>query len=231
MRPCGVASGDVHFVIMGCGRVGATLAQTLEGDGHSVAVIDQNPEAFRRLDPEFNGKKVTGVGFDRGTLQQAGIEDAYAFAAVSDGDNSNIIAARVVRETYGVENVVARIADSGRAEVYRRLGIPTVAPVPWTAAEIMGRLLPGSSEDLYTDRDSGVTLRRLRVNEAWIGRPYAELEAAAAARVAYVTRFGASLLPTPDTLVQDGDDVFVVLLAGTERKAEKVFARPPGTAS
>lgn len=216
---------------MGCGRTGATLAAEFESRGHSVAVIDMRADAFRRLPSDFQGQKITGVGFDRDTLAAAGVEDAYGFAAVSDGDNSNILAARVVRETYGVENVVARIADSGRAEVYRRLGIPTVAPVPWTAAEIMGRLLPGSSEDLYTDRDSGVTLRRLRVNEAWIGRPYAELEAAAAARVAYVTRFGASLLPTPDTLVQDGDDVFVVLLAGTERKAEKVFARPPGTAS
>ncbi len=216
---------------MGCGRTGATLAAEFESRGHSVAVIDMRADAFRRLPSDFQGQKITGVGFDRDTLAAAGVEEAYGFAAVSDGDNSNILAARVVRETYGVENVVARIADSGRAEVYRRLGIPTVAPVPWTAAEIMGRLLPGSSEDLYTDRDSGVTLRRLRVNEAWIGRPYAELEAAAAARVAYVTRFGASLLPTPDTLVQDGDDVFVVLLAGTERKAEKVFARPPGTAS
>lgn len=216
---------------MGCGRTGATLAAEFESRGHSVAVIDMRADAFRRLPSDFQGQKITGVGFDRDTLAAAGVEDAYGFAAVSDGDNSNILAARVVRETYGVENVVARIADSGRAEVYRRLGIPTVAPVLWTAAEIMGRLLPGSSEDLYTDRDSGVTLRRLRVNEAWIGRPYAELEAAAAARVAYVTRFGASLLPTPDTLVQDGDDVFVVLLAGTERKAEKVFARPPGTAS
>lgn len=216
---------------MGCGRTGATLAAEFESRGHSVAVIDMRADAFRRLPSDFQGQKITGVGFDRDTLAAAGVEEAYGFAAVSDGDNSNILAARVVRETYGVENVVARIADSGRAEVYRRLGIPTVAPVPWTAAEIMGRLRPGSSEDLYTDRDSGVTLRRLRVNEAWIGRPYAELEAAAAARVAYVTRFGASLLPTPDTLVQDGDDVFVVLLAGTERKAEKVFARPPGTAS
>lgn len=216
---------------MGCGRTGATLAAEFESRGHSVAVIDMRADAFRRLPSDFQGQKITGVGFDRDTLAAAGVEEAYGFAAVSDGDNSNILAARVVRETYGVENVVARIADSGRAEVYRRLGIPTVAPVPWTAAEIMGRLLPGSSEDLYTDRDSGVTLRRLRVNEAWIGRSYAELEAAAAARVAYVTRFGASLLPTPDTLVQDGDDVFVVLLAGTERKAEKVFARPPGTAS
>ena len=118
---------------MGCGRVGSSLAEQLEDQGHSVAVVDQNPEAFRRLPADFEGRRVTGLGFDRDALTQAGIEDAYAFAAVSSGDNSNIIAARVVRETFGVPNVVARIYDPRRAEVYQRLGIPTVATVRWTA--------------------------------------------------------------------------------------------------
>ena len=120
----------MHFVIMGCGRVGSTLAQSLEDHGHTVAVIDQNPDAFRRLGAGFDGRRVTGLGFDRDTLREAGIEEAVAFAAVSSGDNSNILAARVARETFGVENVVARIYDPGRAEVYQRLGIPTVATVP-----------------------------------------------------------------------------------------------------
>ncbi|GMA33919.1 hypothetical protein GCM10025876_01230 [Demequina litorisediminis] len=128
----GIAWGLVHIVIMGCGRTGAALAGQFESRGHSVAVIDRVGDAFRRLPADFQGQRITGIGFDRETLVSAGVEDAYAFAAVSSGDNSNILAARVVRETYGVENVVARIADPGRAEVYRRLGIPTVAPVPWT---------------------------------------------------------------------------------------------------
>ena len=115
---------------MGCGRVGSSLAAELEAAGHSVALIDQSREAFRRLGPDFKGRTVTGVGFDRDTLVEAGIETASAFAAVSNGDNSNIIAARVAREVFGVSNVVARIYDSGRAEIYQRLGIPTVAPVP-----------------------------------------------------------------------------------------------------
>jgi trk system potassium uptake protein TrkA len=115
-----------HFVIMGCGRVGATLAHTLEDAGHSVAIIDQDDRAFRRLRSGFTGRKVTGVGFDRDTLKQAGVADAYAFAAVSSGDNSNILATRVARETFHVPHVVARIYDPGRAEIYLRLGIPTV---------------------------------------------------------------------------------------------------------
>jgi trk system potassium uptake protein len=130
----------VHIVIMGCGRVGSALAQTLEQQGHTVAVVDQDPTAFRRLGAGFGGRRVTGVGFDQDTLREAGIEDAGAFAAVSSGDNSNIIAARVAREMFGVENVAARIYDPKRAEVYQRLGIPTVATVRWTADQMLRRL-------------------------------------------------------------------------------------------
>ena len=99
---------------MGCGRVGSSLASELEAAGHSVAIIDQSREAFRRLGPDFKGRTVAGVGFDRDTLLEAGIETADAFAAVSNGDNSNILAARVARETYGVANVVARIRSRTR---------------------------------------------------------------------------------------------------------------------
>jgi trk system potassium uptake protein TrkA len=132
----------VHFVIMGCGRVGASLARAIERAGHEVAVIDQDESSFRRLGTTFEGRTVTGVGFDRDTLRAAGIENAYAFAAVSSGDNSNILAARVAREKYGVEHVVARIYDPGRAEIYQRLGIPTVATVKWTSDQMVRRLLP-----------------------------------------------------------------------------------------
>ena len=162
---------------MGCGRTGATLAGEFEARGHTVAIIDLVADAFRRLPNGFQGQRITGVGFDRDTLVAAGVEQAYAFAAVSDGDNSNIIAARVVRETYGVENVVARIADPGRAAVYRRLGIPTVAPVPWTATQIVTRLLPGGAENLYEDTSTGLVLRRLRFADSWVGRPVLDVEA------------------------------------------------------
>src|SRR5690606_13298200 len=109
--------GSMHIVIMGCGRVGSTLAHILEDNGHSVAIIDRDPQAFRRLRAEFRGLRVTGVGFDRDVLMEAGIESASAYVAVSNGDNSNIISARVARETFGVDNVVARIYDPRRAEV------------------------------------------------------------------------------------------------------------------
>ena len=212
---------------MGCGRTGATLASEFESRGHSVAIIDVRADAFRRLPSDFKGQKITGLGFDRETLTSAGVEDAYAFAAVSDGDNSNILAARVVRETYGVENVVARISDSGRAEVFRRMGIPTVAPVPWTAAQIVTKLLPGASGTEFEDADAGIVMRRVPFNQGWVGHRYAELEEATGTRVAYVTRFGEALLPTRDTVLQAEDDVHVILATATERAAVKSFGHPP----
>ena len=103
---------------MGCGRVGAALALSLSAIGHSVAIIDQDAEAFRKLPEDFPGQQITGVGFDRDVLARANIDDAAGFAAVSSGDNANIIAARVARETFGLTNVVARVYDPTRAIIY-----------------------------------------------------------------------------------------------------------------
>jgi trk system potassium uptake protein TrkA len=218
----------VHFVIMGCGRVGATLAQSLEASGHSVAVVDQNPDAFRRLPGEFTGKKVTGMGFDRDTLVQAGIEDAYAFAAVSDGDNSNILSARVVRETFGVEKVVARIYDPQRAEIYQRLGIPTVATVKWTSDQMLRRLLPQGHVPEFTDPSGKVVIAEMPVATAWVGRRVSEIEHAVGGRLAYVTRLGEGMLPKPDTVYQEGDLLHIALRREDLATAERVLdAAPP----
>lgn len=212
---------------MGCGRVGATLAQSLEHRGHSVAVIDQNADAFRRLDAEFSGKRVTGMGFDRETLAQAGVEDAFAFAAVSDGDNSNILAARVVRETYGVSNVVARIYDPHRAEIYQRLGIPTVATVRWTADQVLRRMLPMGATDEYRDASGQIVMAQVDVHPAWVGRLLASLEAATGARIAYLTRYGEGFLPTPETVLQENDVVHLLLQATELTKVERIATHVP----
>ena len=210
---------------MGCGRVGATLARSLENQGHDVAVVDTNTAAFRRLGNSFEGKKVTGLGFDRDTLIEAGIEQAYAFAAVSNGDNSNILAARVARETYGVEHVVARIYDPGRAEIYQRLGIPTVGTVRWTSDQMLRRLLPQGSVPEHTDPSGHVVIADVPINPAWVGRRISELESTSGARVAYVTRLGDGILPIADTVYQDGDLVHVIttrdLLATVEQALDE----------
>jgi trk system potassium uptake protein len=217
----------VHFVIMGCGRTGSTLAQMVEDRGHTVAVIDQNPDAFRRLGPHFEGRRVVGAGFDRETLAEAGISEAYAFAAVSSGDNSNIIAARVARETFGVSNVVARIYDPGRAEVYQRLGIPTVATVRWTADQMARRLLPAGAAPKHRDESGALLLAEVHVDLAWVGHRMTELEAASGCRVAYLTRLGDGLIPGPDTVYQEGDLVHVMLREAEAARVESVLTTPP----
>jgi trk system potassium uptake protein TrkA len=212
---------------MGCGRSGATLAQMVEERGHTVAVVDQNPDAFRRLGGQFEGRRVTGLGFDRDTLIEAGIQDAYAFAAVSSGDNSNILAARVARETFGVHNVVARIYDAGRAEVYQRLGIPTVATVRWTADQVIRRLLPSGAAPEYRDPSGTLLLAEVHVHLGWVGRRMSALEEASGARVAYLTRLGDGMIPRVDTVYQEGDLVHVILRETQAARVESVLAAPP----
>ena len=214
---------------MGCGRVGASLARALERAGHEVAIIDQDELAFRRLGTEFEGRRVVGVGFDRDTLRQAGIENAYAFAAVSSGDNSNILAARVAREKFGVENVVARIYDPGRAEIYQRLGIPTVATVKWTSDQVLRRLLPQGHVPEFTDPSGRVVIAEMPIHEGWVGHRLFDLEAAAGGRVAYLSRLGEGLIPRADTVYQDGDLVHLALDRGRLAEAERVLDAAPST--
>jgi trk system potassium uptake protein len=218
----------MHIVIMGCGRVGSTLAHILEDQGHSVAVIDQDAEAFRKLRPGFHGGKVTGIGFDRDVLVQAGIEKAGAFAAVSSGDNSNVIAARVVRESFGVQRVAARIYDPRRAEVYQRLGIPTVATVRWTADQMLRRLLPEGAATLWRDPTGAVVLAELSCCDEWLGEKVSTLETAAVTRVAFISRLGEALIPGPGTVLQQGDVIHIIAKEADIEQIASVFARPAG---
>lgn len=217
----------MHVVIMGCGRVGAELAQALEQQGHTVAVVDQDPTAFRRLGSGFGGRRVTGVGFDQDTLREAGIEEAGAFAAVSSGDNSNIIAARVAREMFDIEHVAARIYDPKRAEVYQRLGIPTVATVRWTADQMLRRLLPSGAEPLWRDPSGGVQLAEVHTSSRWVGHRVSRLQEEAGVRVAFLTRVGEAMLPTSETVLQEGDLVHVMMRCDQMDQVEATFSRGP----
>ena len=217
----------MHIVIMGCGRVGAMLATGLEKRGHSVAVIDSNAEAFRRLGEGFKGVTVEGVGFDREVLEAAGIRKAGGFAAVSSGDNSNILAARVVREIYRVENVVARIYDQGRAAVYERLGIPTVATVKWTVLEVLRRLLPEGSMPVWRDPTGDAKLLQMHVHNGWVGRRISELSQAADCPIPFVLRVGRGIVPDRDTIDQDGDLIYVACMTEKIDDTESLFAHPP----
>jgi trk system potassium uptake protein TrkA len=214
----------VHIVIMGCGRVGSTLAHILEDQGHSVAIIDQDADAFRRLRSGFKGRKVTGIGFDQDVLIEAGIQEAEAFAAVSSGDNSNVIAARVARESFGVERVAARIYDPRRAEVYQRLGIPTVATVRWTADQMLRRLLPEGTESLWRDPTGAVVLAEVAFDPAWVGEKVQAIEDSVRGRVAYIARLGEAMMPGPGTVLQEGDVLNVIAVESELGRIEAALA-------
>ncbi|MBP1158439.1 trk system potassium uptake protein TrkA [Rhodococcus sp. PvR099] len=217
----------VYVVVMGCGRVGSALAAGLNRIGHEVAIIDRDPDAFRRLDPGFTGHRIVGMGFDRDVLLKAGIERAEAFAAVSSGDNSNIISARVARENFGVSRVVARIYDAKRAAVYERLGIPTVATVPWTTDRFLHHLTRESHTTKWRDPSGTVAVAELDLHEDWVGHQVTELEEHTGSRVAFLIRFGTGVLPDRRTMIQADDQVYVAAVSGTVAEAVALAATPP----
>lgn len=202
----------MHVVIVGCGRVGSSLAHNLIDDGHTVSVIDRKEVAFERLGTNFAGETFKGIGFDRDLLARAGIERAEAVAAVTNGDNSNILVARVARENFGIERVVARIYDPKRAAIYQRLGIATVAPALWTTERVLRRLLPEATAVEWVDPSAKISLVERSLGKTWAGRRALELESEGV-RVVAVSRLGSAMLPTPALVAQEGDIVYLAVAA------------------
>jgi trk system potassium uptake protein TrkA len=208
----------LHVVVVGCGRVGSSLARILEEEGHTVAVIDKVAKAFRRLPEGFSGRTIQGVGFDRDHLRAAGIEEAGALAAVTNGDNSNIMVARTAREVFGIERVIARIYDPRRAAIYEKLGIPTIATVQWTTDRVLRRILPDAPATEGADPSANVVLVERPVAQAWTGRRLADLDLEGLARVAALSRLGVAQVPTADLVTQEGDVVYMAV--GADRIAD-----------
>jgi trk system potassium uptake protein TrkA len=203
--PAALGFAVVHVVIMGSGRVGIATSMALTQRGHSVAIIDKRPQAFERLPPGFSARTLVGVGFDREVLEDAGIKKADAFIAVSSGDNSNIVSARIAREHYHVPKVIARIYDPRRAEIYERLNIPTIASVAWSVGQIEFLLFHGR-EELKEAFGGGMLLDyRLVIPDHLIGKPIASVEVPGAIVVAGVERGGSGFLPVGDSTFQGGD--------------------------
>jgi trk system potassium uptake protein TrkA len=217
----------MHVVIMGCGRVGSLLSVQLTKAGHSVAVIDKRAEAFDRLPPGFEARTVVGMGFDREVLEEAGIKEADAFIAVSNGDNSNIVSARIAREHYQVEKVIARIYDPRRAEIYERLNIPTITAVKWAAAQIQFLLFHGK-EELKESFAGGELLHLQRdVPEHLVGKPIASVEEKGSISVIGVDRGGKGFIPTDGSTFQGGDIAHFVVKSQSVDKLD-LMLQPAG---
>lgn len=218
----------MHVVVVGCGRVGSELALHLEQQGHTVAIVDKNGRAFRRLHSDFSGTTVTGFGFDRDHLAQAGIERAGALAAVTSGDNSNILCARIARETYGIERVVARIYDPRRALIYQRLGIPTVATVSWTTDQVLRRLLPTETPHEWIDASGKVCLVERPIPAAAVGHKLSELEEPGKFWFTAIGRFGSGMIPAGDVVGQEGDILYFMCTVDALDDLRERLAQPRG---
>jgi trk system potassium uptake protein TrkA len=206
----------MRVIVVGCGRVGSELSVRLTREGHDVAIIDKNRNAFRRLPAEWGGRTVVGFGFDRDDLLEAGIEQASAVAAVTSGDNTNILTARIARETFEIPHVVARIYDPRRAVIYQRLGIPTVATVSWTVDQVVRRMLPEEAVTAWTDPTGSVNLVEHLLPEAFCGRGYTELADGERFRPLMVTRGGHARLVGPGLVGQEGDVVHFAVRTDAE---------------
>src|SRR5918995_543430 len=217
----------VHVVVVGCGRVGSALSHALLDLGHSVAIIDRRREAFARLGEDFGGQTIEGIGFDRARLAEAGIEQAGALAAVTSGDNSNILVARVARENFGIEQVVARIYDPRRAVIYQRLGIMTVATVAWTTDQVMRRLIPEARPAEWTDPTAKISLVDRAVTDEWAGQPLVDVEEAIGARVVAINRMGAATVPTARTVAQAGDVLYIAAETSRLTDIDRALQAPP----
>ncbi len=202
----------MHIIVVGCGRVGSTVARELVESGHSVCVVDRKADAFRRLGVDFAGRTLEGVGFDRDTLIEAGVSESCSVAAVTSGDNSNILIARVAREVFGAQ-VVARIYDPRRASIFQRLGIPTVASVEWTAGRVLSCLLPDPKANQWVDPTARFVLVERRVPPSGAGTSVATFEENASCRVALLSRVGSASVPGPSTVLQQ-DDLIHVMVSG-----------------
>jgi trk/ktr system potassium uptake protein len=213
----------MHVIIVGCGRVGASAAANLNREGHSVVVVDRSANAFRLLPRSFAGKPLQGMGYDRTVLEEAGIERADGLVAVTSGDNTNIIVARVAKEVYRVPDVVARIYDPQRAEIYRRYGVTAFAPTAWSAGKIMEFLT-----SQYLEREVAFGNGEVQLMSAWVpahlvGKPVTDLRVPGEIRVALIVRKGRGMIPVSGTLIEEEDQVHVVVHQSAVEKFQKMM--------
>jgi len=218
----------MRVIIMGCGRVGEQLARLMSDEGHDVAVIDYSDVALARLGPDFKGRRVRGVGFDREVLLRAGIESADGFAATSSSDNVNAVAARIARTLFHVPRVVARLFDPERAEVYKRLGLATISSTTWGAERIRELLTHADLDSVRSFGAGEVQLLEIEVPSALVGRSVRDLLVPSEVNVIAITRDGRALLPMLGTAFRVGDIVHLAVLSDAMARVETLLGLGEG---
>jgi len=213
----------MQIVIMGCGRVGAQLANLLSVDGHKVSIIDQDPKAFKRLGKSFKGEKIMGFGYDKGVLEKAGIEHADAFASVTQGDNRNIVGALVAKREYQVPIVVARIYDPIRASVYNRLGITTISPTRWGANKIKELICYSNISTQLSLGNGEVELIEIEVSPSLAGHKSEKINVPGEIMVVSITRLGRAFVPVVGTVMTDGDLLLVAVASSAIPQFKRIL--------
>lgn len=200
----------MRYLIVGCGRVGSTLAKRLVRAGHDVTVVDENPAAFTRLGRSFKGQQVLGTGIDVDVLTRAGAENADGFAAVTQGDNRNIMAALIAARHFKIKTVVARIYDPERSQMYRDFGISTVCPTTVGAKMIANALVEQPYRVLPFERKD-IEVIEFLVSGPSVGRTIADMTVAGKTQVCVVIRADSSLVPQLDLVLEEHDRVVTVV--------------------
>ena len=214
----------MKIVIVGCGRVGSMLADLLSAEGHEVSIIDKNPVAFSRLGKTFRGEKIEGIGFDKKTLEKAGIERADAFSSVTNGDNTNIVSALIAKRKYRVPIVITRIYDPARAEIYRRLGLATISSTTWGASTIKDLILHPGLTDKLTLGSGEAKIIEVPAPPQILGRTIADLSIPSEITVCALIRGGKAFIPTAGTRLEEQDILYLVVLSSAMPKLKKMLA-------
>ncbi|MBD5654822.1 MAG: NAD-binding protein [Candidatus Eremiobacteraeota bacterium] len=201
----------MKYLIVGCGRVGATLAKLLTAEAHDVTVVDENPAAFKRLGTHFAGRVEVGTGIDYDVLKRAGAEDADGFVAVTDGDNRNVMAALIAQRMFATKKIVARIYDPPRGQLYRELGIETVCPTTIGAKIVRDKLMHMPYESVPSFDFGKISSLAVSLREPDAGLRVAEIEKPGLVRVAAVRRGGRVFVAAPDDVLSAGDEVNAIV--------------------
>ena len=195
----------MHIIIVGCGRTGSLLARTLAERGHQVVVVDPNPDQFLRLGPNFRGRTITGLGFDRDVLLRAGIEHAQGVAAVTSDETANLLIAFIARRHFHVPNVVARLFEPERVALYQAIGVPVVTAAEWRVHRLEQLLCQPALNVVDTLGNGEVTVVELRVPAAWAGQPFSFLFIPEKVAPTVLIRGGSARIPALDVTLEAGD--------------------------